>query len=129
MNIQYHYDGEVYMDQKEFYKKIKSDYMVRLFFCKGKQFIYNGELQKVLENNAQVSDSNGWLYVQGETFSYYTLPQTLIDKDSELRKHWIQFLQEQDDERIDTDLDKKIKMVISVELSDATNNIKNKIHK
>lgn len=118
MDIQYHYDGEVYMDREEFYKKIKSDYMVRLFFYRGKQFIYDGELQKVLENNAKPSNSTGWLYIQGETFSYYTLPQTLINKDSELRKQWIQFLREQDEERIDAELDKKIELVISVKLSD-----------
>lgn len=118
MNIQYHYDGEVYMDREEFYKKIKSDYMIRLFFNKGKQFIYDGELQKVLENNAQVSDSTGWLYLQGETFSYYILPQTLINTDLELREQWIQFLGEQDEENIDADLDKKIELVISVQLSD-----------
>lgn len=118
MDIQYHYDGEVYMNQKNFYTKIKNDYMIRLFFYKGKKFIYDGELQQVLENNAQVSDSTGWIYVQGETFSYYTLPQTLISKDAELRKQWIQFLQEQDEESIDANLDQKIELVISVKLND-----------
>lgn len=117
MDIQYHYDGEVYMNRKEFYKKIKNDYMVRLFFNKGKQFIYDDELQKVLENNAQVSDSTGWLHIQGETFSYYTLPQTLINKNAELRKQWIQFIHEQDEESIVAELDKKIELVFSVKLS------------
>lgn len=121
MDIQYHYNGEVYMNRKEFYKKIKNDYMVRLFFNKGKQFIYDGELQKVLENNAQVSNSTGWLHIQGETFSYYTLPKTLINKNAELRKQWIQFLREQDEESIDANLDKKIKSVISVKLIDEVN--------
>ncbi|OUC01053.1 hypothetical protein COK65_18725 [Bacillus thuringiensis] len=122
MNIQYHYDGEVYMDREEFYKKIKSDYMIRSFFNKGKQFIYDGQLQKVLENNANVSNSAGWLYLQGETFSYYVLPQTLINNDLELREQWVQFLGEQDEETIDANLDKKMKLVISVQLSDEINN-------
>ncbi|HFK1495018.1 TPA: hypothetical protein ACGXKS_005654 [Bacillus cereus] len=117
MDIQYHYDGEVYRNQNEFYKKIKSDYMVRLFFVKGKRFKYSGELQEVLENNAQVSNSTGWLYLQGETFSYYVLPQNLINTDSDLREQWIQFLREQDEERNDAELDKKIKLVVSVNLS------------
>lgn len=117
MDIQYHYNSEVYMDWNDFHKKIKSDYMVRLFFNQGKQFIYDGELQKVLENNAQVSQSTGWLYLQGETFSYYAQPQTLLNNDSELRKQWIQFLQEQDEEIIVAELDKKIDLVISVRLS------------
>lgn len=69
MDIQYHYDNEVYIDRNKFYKKIKTDYIVRLFFNKGKQFIYGGELQEVLENNAQVSQSTGWLYLKDETFS------------------------------------------------------------
>ncbi|MEB9380220.1 hypothetical protein P4J09_19550 [Bacillus cereus] len=51
MNIQYHYAGKVYMDREEFYQKVKSDYMIRLFFNEGKQFIYDGELQKILKNN------------------------------------------------------------------------------
>ncbi|MEK4605566.1 hypothetical protein MHH42_32165 [Bacillus sp. FSL L8-0099] len=86
MGIQYHYDNEVYIDRNEFYKKIKTDYIVRLFFNKGKQFIYGGELQEVLENNAQVS---GWLYLKDKTFSYYVQPQTLLNNDPELRKQLI----------------------------------------
>ncbi|MGF1436938.1 hypothetical protein ACQUW6_22110 [Bacillus thuringiensis] len=122
MNIQYHYDGKVYMDREEFYQKLKSDYMIRLFFNKGKQFIYDGELQKILKNNEQVSNSTGWLYVQGETFSYYISPQTLINTDLELKEQWVQFLREQDEENINTDLDKKIELVISVQLSDEIDN-------
>lgn len=122
MNIQYHYDGKVYMDREEFYQKLKSDYMIRLFFNKGKQFIYDGELQKILKNNEQVSNSTGWLYVQSETFSYYISPQTLINTDLELKEQWVQFLREQDEENINTDLDKKIELVISVQLSDEIDN-------
>ncbi|MBU4642280.1 hypothetical protein [Bacillus toyonensis] len=117
MDTQYQYDNEVYTNQNEFYKKIKSDYMLRLFFSKGKQFIYDSELQQVLENNAQVSDAFGWLHIQGETFSYYALPQTLINNDSELRKEWIIFLKEQDEEAILEGLDKRIELVISASLN------------
>ncbi|PFW93900.1 hypothetical protein [Bacillus pseudomycoides] len=68
---EYHFDDKVYTDYKEFCEVIAKDwynkynkYMIQKFFYIGRKFEYGGIVHEVLENNAKVSETEGWLYLK-----------------------------------------------------------------
>lgn len=71
MSTQYHFDNMILTSREvlknavenNWYKKYNK-YMIREFFYIGKQFEFDGITYEVLNNNAQASHVEGWLYLK-----------------------------------------------------------------
>ncbi|PDY14182.1 hypothetical protein COO16_04260 [Bacillus pseudomycoides] len=96
MLTQYHFDDQIYTDKKEwkiavskdFYKKYNK-YMIQTFFYIGRQFEYEGSTHEVLDNNAQISNTKGWLYLKtlGEnSYKSRIHPRKILRKEPKLKQ-------------------------------------------
>lgn len=93
---QYHFDDEVYTDYREFKKVIAKDwyrkynkYMIQSFFYIGRKFEYDGIVHEVLENNAEVSKTKGWLYLKAlgkNPYSCWVNPRQVLKKEPSLKE-------------------------------------------
>lgn len=103
--MEYHFDGKIYTDKIDFQRVLENDwyrkyskYMIQGFFRIGKQFLYNGTSYEVLDNDAKVSKSNGWLYVQSiseNPSKMYVHPRKVLSIQPELREQLDSSLEEQ----------------------------------
>lgn len=96
MSTQYHIDGQIYTNKDEWkhvvsrdwYKKYNK-YMIQEFFYVGKQFKYEGQIYEVLENNVQISNTEGWLHLKtiGEdSYKAYISPRKILRKEPKLKQ-------------------------------------------
>lgn len=116
---EYHWDDKIYTDYKEFREVIAKDwynkynkYMIQSFFYIGRKFEHDGIEHEVLENNAEVSETKGWLYLKaiGKKNSYkvYIHPRKVLKKELSLREKLDQMLK--DVELNDTELYEQIEL-------------------
>ncbi|NWK72599.1 hypothetical protein HWX41_27140 [Bacillus paramycoides] len=96
MSTQYYFDNKIFTSRKDFknvvengwYKKY-NQYMIREFFYIGRQFEFDGIMYEVLNNNAQESHVEGWLYLKsiGEgSYKGWISPRKILSGEPSLRK-------------------------------------------
>ncbi|MFA2694677.1 hypothetical protein [Bacillus mycoides] len=79
MSTQYHFDNMIYTSREALKNAVENDwykkynkYMIREFFYIGRQFEFDGITYEVLNNNAQESHVEGWLFLKAIGESSYT---------------------------------------------------------
>ncbi|PEI44600.1 hypothetical protein [Bacillus pseudomycoides] len=103
---EYHFDDKVYTDYTEFKKALAKDwykkynpYMIKEFFYIGRKFVFGRFEHEVLDNNAEVSETKGWLYLKslGERpYEYKIYPRKVLKEEPSLREELDQTLKDID---------------------------------
>lgn len=96
MSTQYHFDNMIYTSREDLKKAVENDwykkynkYMIREFFYIGRQFDFDGITYEVLNNNAQESHVEGWLYLKaiGEnSYNCWISPRKILLDEPIFRK-------------------------------------------
>ncbi|PEM69352.1 hypothetical protein [Bacillus pseudomycoides] len=94
MSTQYHFDDQIYTNKEEWKNAVSKDfyqkynkYMIQAFFYVGRQFEYEGFTHEVLDNDAQISNTKGWLYLKtlGEnSYKGWVHPRKILRKEPKL---------------------------------------------
>lgn len=96
MSTQYHFDNMIFASWKDiknavdnhWYRKYNK-YMIREFFYIGRKFEFEGIMYEVLNNGAQESYVEGWLYLKaiGESsYKAWISPRKILSGEPSLRE-------------------------------------------
>lgn len=102
---EYHFNDEIYTDYAEFKNVLAKDwyrkynpYMIKEFFQIGKKFIFEGAEHEVIQNNAEVSETKGWLYLKSlgkkPYYNYWMYPRKVLKNEISLREELDQMLKD-----------------------------------
>ncbi|HDR7594801.1 TPA: hypothetical protein QCX59_003995 [Bacillus mycoides] len=96
MSTQYHFDNMIFTSREalknvvenDWYKKY-NQYMIQDFFYIGRQFEFDGITYEILNNNAQESQVEGWLYLKtiGEnSYKAWISPRKILLNEPRFKK-------------------------------------------
>ncbi|WP_142337956.1 hypothetical protein [Bacillus toyonensis] len=96
MSTQYHFDNMIYTSREDLKNAVKKDwykrynkYMIREFFYIGRKFVFEGITYEIMDNNAQESHVEGWLYLKaiGEnSYKAWISPRKILLNEPGLKK-------------------------------------------
>ncbi|MCU4771046.1 hypothetical protein [Bacillus toyonensis] len=96
MSTQYHFDNMIYTSREDLKKAVENDwykkynkYMIQEFFYIGRQFEFNGITYEILNNKAQESHVEGWLYLKAigkNSYKVWISPRKILLDEPIFRK-------------------------------------------
>ncbi|MFJ5746825.1 hypothetical protein ACQKNT_24830 [Bacillus cereus] len=96
MSTQYHFDNMIYTSWKDFKHAVENDwykkynqYMIREFFYIGRNFEFSGITYEVLNNNAQESHVEEWLYIKAigeKSYKAWISPRKVLFEEPSIKK-------------------------------------------